>query len=69
MAKAQNTQTSITRKEYQNNIGGERGVSLNFTLRVDVTDELIPFLELLKRAQVQVEEDIKKIQAERKSKK
>jgi len=50
-------------KEYKNEIDG---ISLNFNLYVDTTTDLIKFLELLKRATVEVEADIKKIQAERK---
>lgn len=59
---------SIVRKEYQNNIGGDKGVNLNFTLRVDNTDELVPFLELLKRATSQVEADLKEVQRKRRAK-
>ena len=60
--------TSVTRKEYINSIGGDQGVTLRFTLRTDNTDELIPFLELLQRAEIEVIKDIKAIQALRKAK-
>lgn len=69
MAKVPTQSTSsITRKEYINNIGGERGVNLNFTLRIDNETELVPFLELLKRATKEVEADLKLLQATRKTK-
>jgi len=61
----------FVRKEYKNEYGEEGSpeyINLNFKLRDDVTDELVIFLELLKRAMAQVEDDIKKIQAKRKSK-
>lgn len=37
------------------------GVTLNFTLRNDIKTELKDFLELLKVAQIDVEEEIKKV--------
>lgn len=61
----------FVRKEYKNEYGEEGSpdyINLNFKLRDDITDELVIFLELLKRAMVQVEDDIKKIRANRKSK-
>lgn len=59
---------SITRKEYQNNIGGDKGVNLNFTLRIDNETELVPFLELLKRATQQVDADLREVQRKRRAK-
>jgi len=38
----------------------QNGVRLNFTLRIDVKQELKDFLELLKLAEKEVEEEINK---------
>ena len=45
-----------------------KNCNLRFTLRVDNTDELVPYLALLKQGIVDIEEEIKRIQAKRKQK-
>lgn len=57
------TNSTVIRKEYSYNLGN---VSLRFTLRTDNTDELIPYLELMKHAIVEIEKDIKEIISKRK---
>lgn len=52
-------------KHYKNELNG---ISLNFSLYIDETSGLVTFLELLKRATVEVEADIKMVQAQRKAK-
>lgn len=66
----QPTQGSILRKEYKNAIGRDtpKAITLDFTLRQDITDELIGFLHLLKQATLEVENDLKRLQQERKRK-
>jgi hypothetical protein len=51
-----------TNNTVNKNFKYEKGkVSLNFTLRTDIKNELKDFLELLKVAQREVEEDINKL--------
>jgi hypothetical protein len=44
---------------FSKNISKEVDIKLGFTLRVDVKQELVAFLELLKEAQKVVDEEIK----------
>jgi small-conductance mechanosensitive channel len=48
---------NITNKQFSYSKGK---VTLNFTLRIDIKSELKDFLELLKVAKKEVEEEIKK---------
>ena len=48
----------ISRKDFSYELDGIR---LNFQLRIDVKRELAAFLEILKRAQEDVDEEIKKL--------
>lgn len=64
----QKTSSSITRKEYIYAIGeGTKDeVSLRFTLRQDTPDEMVKFLMLVTSANAEVQEDLKRLQVERK---
>jgi len=59
--------SSITRKEYKNAVGREtaNAVILDFSLRQDVSDEMVSFIFLLKQALTNVETDLKELQARR----
>lgn len=62
------TKSSIVRKEYKNAIARDtpNAITLDFTLRNDVPDEMVGFIFLLKQALAEVEADLKKLQASRK---
>ena len=51
------TATSVENKKWDYENGGVR---LNFTLRVDIKEEMKNFLEMLKRAQADIESELTK---------